>query len=181
MTNKTMATLDTLLAQVCEMNSLTEPLPGVSKVEVRAALRSIGLEAPDWLSEIYQWHNGIWEINALVAFLPLAEAVSTYESYRALKEDIGDLGWQPSWFPLIDMNGDVQLCVDVVTGEMHAVDIEFGRVTRLTSHFENLVAAIAELFKQEAYSFDEAAGNIEPDAAIWSGLKRKYGIADPGW
>lgn len=178
MTNKTMATLGTLLAQVCEMNSLTEPLPGVSKAEVRAALRSIGLEAPGWLAEIYQWHNGIWEINALVAFLPLADAVSTYENYRALKKDIHDLGWQSSWFPLIDLNGHVQLCVDLVTGAMQAVDLEADRYTKVARHFENLLAAVAELFQSGAYSFDEAAGDIEPDAAIWADLKRKYGIED---
>ncbi|WP_266158246.1 SMI1/KNR4 family protein [Dyella silvatica] len=174
---ETLETLRHLFDEVLAVNSEPEALPGLSRQAIEQVFADLKLTPPEILVCLYEWHNGIEYLDAFMSFLPLERAVSIYRGYQALTDRIGRWGWKSSQFPILDENGDIQLCIDCSSGELVSVCLENDDKTRqVAAHYEPYVEAMAELFRQKAYVFDEAGGCIHADAIAWRGIAQAYGI-----
>lgn len=67
--------------------------PGLSRQEIDQVLSTLGVNIPDQLYHLYQWHNGI-DINAEAQFLfgeydftPLHEAIADYQAIQQYYND----------------------------------------------------------------------------------------------
>lgn len=144
-------------------------------------LTQVGLQAPDPLIQLYEWHNGIFHLNAFLHFLPLEEALSIYRMFMEITDRSGNFGWQPGLLPIMDINGDINLCFDLLTGQLVTIDLEDDKVTTLAPHYEPYVRALKDVFDRMAYIYDDNSGSIEIDSAYWSELARAYGFRKSWW
>ncbi len=174
----TIETLGWLFEQVRQVNTEPMPQPGLARDEIVSAFREIDIAAPEPLITLYAWHNGIYHLNAFLHFPSLTDALSTYRNYKEFKDEYADFKWMPTWFPVLDMNGDVQLCVDVHSGELIAIDMECDTIHIVAGNYGQYVRAVEELFRSGAYTFNEVAGVIEAVPSVWRAIAEKNGIRD---
>ncbi len=80
---------------------------------------------------------------------------------------------------MFDLNGDIQICIDLATREVVSVDIEDDSTFDIASTYESLIAAIAEVFQVEAFFFDEQSGSVRFDSEQWGRIAARHGVSPP--
>lgn len=98
--------------------------PGLSKTEILDVFNSINLQPPSEIVELYQWHNGIGELDCFLSFMNLSDAAIWYQDFMRKKTEHPQWKWNNNYFPILNMNGDVQLCLDFKTFSVITIDIE---------------------------------------------------------
>lgn len=173
-------TLRSLFAEVQRLNPEPMPQPGLPRPEISRLLGSVGLPAPEPLVALYEWHNGILHLNAFLHYLPLEEAIALHHACRKASRNSPRLGWKPTWLPILDVNGDVQLCIDLSGGSLHSIDLIDEKSELVADHFISYVNGVAELFNLKAFHYDPESGAIVPDDAAWHEISRKHRFS-PKW
>jgi hypothetical protein len=69
-----------------------------------------------------------------------------------MSADDFDFPWRNTWFPLLDRNGDVLVCLDLNNLSLTTVDIECDRTKVIANCYEEYLDALVEIFEKEAYS-----------------------------
>jgi len=155
-----------------------EPLEtsGLSNSEIARKLQEIGLEPVPDLVKLYEWRNGISSLNAFLSLLDLDSAIRAYKFNRSTKLRHANFKWEESWFTVLDMNGDIQICVDLNTKSVFSVDVECDITYCIASHYSRYLNALIEIFRSKRYSFDAGEGCIDIDHDYWKEIQAEYSI-----
>ena len=97
--------------------------PGLSKTEILDIFKAINLQPPLEIVELYQWHDGIGELDCFLNFTNLSDAAIWYEDFMRKKTEDPQWKWNNNCFPVLNMNGDVQLCLYFKTFSVITIDI----------------------------------------------------------
>ena len=165
-----------ILDEIQKVNAEPKVQPGASEITVLEAFEQIGITPPAYLVELYKWHNGIWNINAFLSMNSLGEATELHSLLCEMVERWEDFGWIPSWFPVLNLNGDVHYCIDVESGLLSAVDPEGGTVEILASNVGSFVNALVDVFASKSFSFKPYSGTVEIEGSAWGAIAAKHGI-----
>ncbi len=168
--------IQTIFTHIQSFNEEPMPKPGISESEIAGYFDSIGLAPTANLVQLYGWHNGIDNLDAFLSFLSVIDAIESYKGNKSLKKDIPDFEWKESWFTVLDMNGDVQICLDLETNELYSVDVECDLVQKIADNYDAYLDAILSLFQSGKYGFDEEACCIEVESDVWNKLREDYNI-----
>lgn len=124
--------------------------PGLSKTKIRDAFKTINLLPPIKIVELYQWHNGIGELDCFLRFMNLDDALMWYRLFRDCYQENNNYyyGWQENWFPLLNMNGDVQLCLNFDTLSVISIDRECDTVEKIANHYNDYLDALLICLQQ---------------------------------
>ena len=106
----------------------------------------------------------------------LDEALEIYKALNEMSEMWEDFGWKPSWFPLLNMNGDVHYCIDLENGSLSAIDPEGGTVEMLVSDIENLINALFEVFATKSFRYEPFSGTVNIEKSVWRKIAQKHGV-----
>jgi hypothetical protein len=168
-----------IYSRIREENDEPQAQPATSSFVVELAFAGISLPVHPLLAQLYTWHNGIFHLNAFLHFLPLREAVKNYQSNSESRR----LGWlpgiSPNWFPILDLNGDVQFCLDVMSGEIWCVDIEDGSTRKLARHYDCCIAALVAAFDRGFAQYNPESGAFEVGPEYWEALCAEFGLEQP--
>ena len=172
--------LEDLLADVKRINPHVRETPGLAQSEILEGLSEFDHLPTKELVSLYEWRNGIDELNAFTRVLSLGDAIGVYRLYRQLAEGLGSrFGWQEQWFPVVDINGDVQLCLDCKTLGLALVDMEGGVEELICDSYLDYVAALRDGFSHGLFIWNELHGCVETKDHEWQLVLGAYGIKDP--
>lgn len=150
--------------------------PGISRSEILETFQAIGLTPSEDLMEIYEWKNGIIYLNAFLSFLPLNNAIDIYKNYQLLREANPNFTWKNIRVPVLDMNGDVQVCLDIETNELYSIDVECDFVQKIADNYSSYISAIYSILNSGQFSFNEGEGCITVEPDTWEKLLDEYKI-----
>ena len=161
-----------------EANREPREHPGLDRAEIEGRFRSVGLKPHPFLVDLYHWRNGIDYVNAFLYFLTLEDA---FQHYEAMLE-ASHRDWKPSWFPFLDLNGDVWFCLDVESGELIELEFEGGREEILASDYRNYIAAVAEMFRGGHMQFNEDGGCFDVESSErWEQVAARHRVTSAWW
>ncbi|MEM7594544.1 MAG: SMI1/KNR4 family protein [Cyanobacteria bacterium P01_A01_bin.83] len=154
---------------------------GLSETEILDAFKNINLLPPPEIIELYQWHNGIGELDCFLRFMNLDDAIMWYELFRDCYRENNNYyyGGQENWFPMLNMNGDVQLCLDFKTLSVISIDIECDIVEEIANHYTNYLDALLYVFNKESFEYDDDSGCIKFNEEVWEYARNLYQIKHP--
>jgi hypothetical protein len=167
--------IETLFARVRAENDEPSEQPGLNRQLIQSEFTGLGLSPPAELVQLYEWRNGIYHLNAFLHFLSLSDAVDAYRRLDKFKRVHEDVPWEFGWFPVLDMNGDIQVCVDLASGALFCVDQEDGRSWPLAPSYQNCLDALTEGFSAGAFEFNSDAGAFKA-SALWGAIALKHQI-----
>ena len=108
-----------LIRKISEINSETTIGPGASEIDVHSVFEKYGLKVPKEILEYYKWANGVDSLSAFTHFI--GGYLWVENETKGCEEPFT---FKKSIFPFVDINGDVQFCVDLETNELYLVDME---------------------------------------------------------
>ena len=79
-----------------------------------------------------------------------------------------------NWFPVFDINADVQICLDLCSGELIAIDVEGGNVACVARHFSSYLDALTEVFQRDLFYYEAGCIYVEPVA--WKDISSRYAV-----
>jgi hypothetical protein len=173
---KVIRTLDRLIA----INDEPRPGPPRAAAAVDAAFEALGLQPPELLVQLYARHDGIGYLDAFLGFLDLDSACDLYETFHDEDEPAGILNWPRTWFPVLSLNGDVHVVVDLATGSMHAVDPEADTIRQIAAHWRHYLDALDELLASGGCRRDEEGGGLAFAPDLWGGIAERHGVRSIG-
>ncbi len=165
-----------IYARICAMNPEPDAIAGLPRAAIERQFREIDLVAPEFLIVLYEWHNGIYHLNAFLYFIPLEDAISTYRVLMEIHRDYPERPWRPEWFPVLSMNGDVDILFNVNTGALASMDIEEPRLVIISEHYSNYLNAIKEILDSNMCFYDEYCGSIGVAESSWKMVIAKHGV-----
>ena len=163
---------------VCETNDEPRERPGLSRRDILDSFAKIGVAPSEPILQLYEWHDGIDNLNAFLYFLPLEDVNRLYLSHKKFKEKSEEFKWHVGLVPLLTLNGDVDICVDFRSGEVVSIDPEGGTERSIAKHYENYLGALLEGFDADAFEFDETAGAFEVKEDRWRPIALRHGVED---
>jgi hypothetical protein len=83
------ALLESLLADLRRINPHVREKPGLAQSEILESLSEFDCLPTKELVSLYEWRNGIDELNAFTRVLSLADALGMHRMYRHLAEGLG--------------------------------------------------------------------------------------------
>ncbi len=169
-----------IYSKIREVNDMLQEREGVSYEQVSSLLQAVGLHVDPLLLRMYEFRNGIDNLSAFLNFLSAEEAVQRYKDFANFKAEFSDFEWSEGVLPILDINGDVQVCVDLASGKLVTVDIECDSNRVIAPHYSAYVDALYEVFAAGHFKYDPASGSIELDDTLWRDVANRYGIIDIG-
>jgi hypothetical protein len=168
--------LEFIYSRIRAVNSEPREFPGMDRTEVQKRFLSADLVPHPFLVDLYAWRNGIDNVNAFLYFLPLDEAFKRYDAMlRMTHRD-----WKPTWFPFLDLNGNVWFCIDVETGEFVEIDIEGDREEILATDYRKFISAVTEMFREDRMVFDSGCFEVADDE-VWEETAVRHGVTSAWW
>jgi hypothetical protein len=79
---------------------------------------------------------------------------------------------EPGWFPILDLNGDLQICVDLESGAVFGLDTVSVTSWRIATKYVDCVDAILEALSTGAIAFSNSSGAFETTPA-WRAVAAK--------
>jgi hypothetical protein len=171
--------LPMLLKKVLALNDEPRLRPGLDREYAVEIFREAGLAPPELVLRCYALHDGILHLNGFLHFLPLRESVDLYRHYRRISAEGGLAGWREGLFPLLDLNGDVQICLDFRTHAVSVVDVEDDSVQPIAACVNDLIAAVVETFDQGACEEHAESGVLRFDSERWEVIAARHGVSPP--
>jgi hypothetical protein len=155
-----------------------EPLlnNGISEQLIKDQLSKYGLEGSDEIISLYSWRNGIYNINAFVSFLSLTDALSTYDIYKKIKDTNNHFPWNAGLFPIIDSNGDTQVCIDLNSKKLVAIDLECETFIDIAIDYEDYLDCIIKILETNMFRYCEIAGEITIPSNNWEHLSKEFSV-----
>lgn len=168
-----------LYSRVHEQNSEPQEQPPASVFAINLAFAGLGLKLPPALEKLYTWHNGIFHLNGFLHFMPLREAVKIRRTYSERELRGSEAQIRANWFPVFDLNGDIQYCIDVQNQELWTVDLEDGSVRKLADNYELYLDALLAAFARGFSLFYPLAGSFKIKPNEWMALCREFKLEEP--
>ncbi len=165
-----------IFEKIQAINSEPIPHPGLPTEKIDHLFVGLGLEPPKEMVALYKWHNGIDYLNAFLSMLSLEEAIEIYHGFMALKTEVPSFKWKREWFPILDMNGDIQVCVDLETLELYSIDAEDDSTIRISGNYNQYLDALLFIMQSTTYSYDPEAGCIDVSDQVWCEVSRKFQV-----
>ena len=155
--------------------------PGLSEKEILDAFKTIDLSPPPEIVELYQWHNGIGELDCFLRFMNLKDATTYYRLFKDCYQENDNYycGWKKNCFPLLDMNGDVQLCLDFQTLAVTTIDRECNIVNQIANHYTDYLDALLYVFNNGSFKYDDKSGCIYFQQEAWQYARNLHEIEHP--
>lgn len=150
--------------------------PGLTEAEITNKLQQINISPVAELVELYQWHNGINYLDAFLRFLSLEEAIEQYKIFQEINEEDLDFGWKTTMFPIIDINGDTQYCIDLEDYSVTVVDLECDLIKKASDRYDYYLDAIIYVFENQLFSYDSISGSIKIAENEWNEVAEKFKI-----
>lgn len=169
-----------LFAAVTAINDEPRCAPGADAAAIESAFAARGLRPTPELTALHAWHDGIGYLDAFLSLLPVEEARDIHARLDEFIEGAPDFGWRRTWWPLLDINGDGKVCIDLESGAVHFVSLESDKVIRIAVHYCDYLAALESLFAEAAYRFDEEGGSIEADPDGWERIAKAHDVIGLG-
>lgn len=166
--------LQFILTRIREVNLEPRVRDGLPRHEVLRAFEDLKLEPDALLVQMYEHCNGVDYLNGFLFFLSVDDAVSCYRRFEALKRERPSFEWRPTWFPVFDFNADVQVCLDLKSGELIVVDVEGGNVGCIARHYQSYIDALFEVFDRRKYVFE--GGCLQVDRDAWLEIADRYRV-----
>jgi len=163
-----------IYSKLREVNSEPREHPGLSHIDVLRTFESLQLKPQPLLVQLYEFHNGVDYLDAFLRFLSIEDAASYYRNFKGIKERWSNFEWRTSWFPVFDINADVQICLDLDSGELTVIDVEGSNVGCIARHFESYVDALLEIFEHGLFYYEAGCVHVQPDA--WQDVSSRYAI-----
>lgn len=168
--------IKTICASIRAVNKETRVRRGISKQKILSSFKSVGLTPPSEIVELYNWHNGIYSLNAFLGFSSLENALEWYRNNIQIKSNIPDFQWKKDWHTVLDQNADIQICLDLKTLELYSVDVECSATTKIAEHYSHYLDAMLFLFQSGQYAFNKEYRYFEVQDEVWKGIAEKYKI-----
>lgn len=168
--------LAAIYAMIRRVNDEPQERAPASEAHVRSVFDAAGIEAQSDLTRLYGIHNGVYHLDAFLHFLSAEDAIARYTGFQKFKDEWPDFGWQDTWLPVFDMNGDVQICVDLASGQLNTIDMEGDCIRCIAPHYVAFVDALYEIFSCGNYHYDPGVGSIAVDDAAWKGVASRFGV-----
>jgi hypothetical protein len=168
--------LQTIFAHICDVNAEPTSQPGLNAERIIETLQNLAVPPLHELLELYQWHNGIEHLDAFLHLLSLEGAATCYKNFEDLKAEMPDFPWYEGLFPILDMNGDVQICLNLKTFELFSIDVECDSLVKIADHYERYLEAILHIFESQMYRFNEEAGCIKVKETDWEQVQQQFEI-----
>lgn len=177
---RTMKELEPLLEQVKKLNPDVQEHDGLPRPEIEKAFSKISLKVPEELIALFEWRNGIDELNAFTSMLNLSSAIDCHKRYQKLTKELENFddafNWKPEWFPIIDINGEFQVCYDIKTGGLALVDMQCDLATAVCDSYRTYLQALNEGFEKRVFRWNDEHGLIEEDEQEWKAILSRYGL-----
>lgn len=177
-----MKELESLLERVKKLNPNVQEHGGLPAPEIEKAFAKIGLKAPEKLITLFEWRNGIDELNAFTCMFNLSAAIDCYKKYKELSKELKDFkhafNWKSEWFPIIDINGDYQVCLDTKTGGLALVDMECDMASPICDSYRIYLQALNEGFEKRVFRWNEEHGLIEGNDEDWKAILSRHGLPE---
>jgi len=158
--------------------------PGLSSVEILNAFKAIKLLPPSEIIELYQWHNGIGELDCYLNFMNLRDAIMWYLRFKSCyaENDNYYCGWNRDWFPLLNMNNDILLCLNFKTLSIARIIQTEDLCETVAWHYIQYLDALLYMFDNKLFEFDDFGDNfgcIEFDRQEWNKMLHLHQIKSP--
>jgi hypothetical protein len=168
--------IELIFASIIAANEEPKVEPGISEYEILKSFNSVGLTPTAELVSLYKWRNGIANLNGFLYFLPLSDALNVYREFKKLRGDVPAIKWKDDWFPVLEQNGDFQICLDLKTQELYSIDLEGDTTIKIAEHYSHYLDAMLFIFKSGQYTFDREGGCIEVIDEVWKRVLEKYNV-----
>jgi hypothetical protein len=147
--------LDSIFGTLEYVESLKAPIEESELVEL---LRNLPLRLPDYIIDLYRWHNGIDEFMPGFALLPLHEAISEYTDLVYIAKDVGNPDFYKStYFPVIQ-HQDTYYVVDCgsSTGNVYLMYLEDGdKGVKQYESLDQMFSVIVDAYISRAFYLEE--------------------------
>lgn len=160
-----------------------EPIakPGLSRDMIIQMFKDFDLLPLPLLVDLYEWHDGISYLNAFLHLLSLSESLDRCDIFNSISYETENnknkaRKQKIRLLPIFSMNGDVQICVDINSGSLTAIDLELGRFEKIAEHYENYLNALIEVFGNGQFVYEEISGSIDLNDIFWQEMRKKYKI-----
>lgn len=178
--SKPMELILKLFAQLKEINPGVREQSGLSRDQISEALSDLDIPLPEELIQLFEWRNGIEALNGFTGMLRLEDAIVFYRDCVALAAELegyeNGFSYKKEWFPVMDTNGDYQICLDVKSLGLALVDMECGVAESICSHYQVYLHALEEGFAENVFSWSVENGIIEEEKPKWKEILRKYDL-----
>jgi hypothetical protein len=151
-----------------------EVFAGLGRSQIETRLSEVGVERSPELCELYGLIGEIYNLGSGLNFLSLEVASRLYQLYRDLSSD--NFTWWPSLFPLLDMDGVLQVCVDLENSELYLIDVENGTARLICRDYQVLLDALLEAVESGIFSMEPISGSLVLEKSAWTIIKIKYGV-----
>ena len=146
----------------------------MSEEQIINAFDEISIDPPQYLVDLYSWHNGITHLNPFLHFYSIEELVETVKINEKYETKVTRFRWSIDWLPIVTLNGDVQILINIATKELAALDLEMDSFKLLAKQYEYFVEAIYSVFKQEKYYYLNDGSGIGFNKGVWDDLLSKH-------
>ena len=159
-----------------ELNDRSEAMPGIQPQEIIDSFSKVGIVPPPELIELYQWHNGIEDLESYTNMLSLDRAIEFYQGYKDFKKKYPEFGWQQGWFPITDTNGDFQYCIDLNSSSLIYLDMECDLIEKVCDHYEYYLDALVYGFQNNIFIYDDDSESLVAKDNAWAEIAARYNI-----
>ncbi|MFZ4558171.1 MAG: HEAT repeat domain-containing protein [Pseudanabaena sp.] len=147
--------LDDIFEMLGYVENLKAPIEESELVEL---LRNLPLQLPDYIIDLYRWHNGIDEFMPSFSLMPLCEAISEYTDLIYIAEDVGNPDfYKTTYFPII-RHQDTYFAVDcdLLTGGVYEIWVEGGdKPIKEYQNLEQMFCVIVDAYISRAFYLEE--------------------------
>lgn len=162
--------------RIREVNSEPKARDGIATDVVRRRFADHGLVVHPLLADIYGWHNGIYHLNAFLHLLSMDDALRLRSMFEQLFETRGDERWERTHLPVFDINGDVQILLDLDSDRLVGVDLEADDFWNVAPDYRKYLDAVFAVFERRAYTYSRVSGSIGFDQRVWSAVATEHGL-----
>ena len=167
--------LDYLLKRVLEVNDEPRVNGGISQSEIENQLNEIDIEPTEDLLELYQWRNGIDYLNAFLYFNSVQYLIEGYRNLEEFDFEVDGFNWDERWLPILNMNGAIDILVNIETRQVAAIDIECDRFEIIASDYNHYIDALVYVFQSNQFYYEDGSC-INFNDSVWQELYDKFKV-----
>ncbi|WP_133566516.1 SMI1/KNR4 family protein [Marinicella litoralis] len=173
--------INKVISYVLNLNNETQLGAETDIDSINAFFSNLNLTQPEVITQIYLQFNGIDNLNAFFHLNSLERINLIYRINLNLKQDFPNFPWEKSMVPILDINSDIQICIDFNDHSMWAIDLEGSTVTKIANHFDNYLDGLLFSFESQIIKYNQTYGCFEVDELSWQNMLIKFDLKLIGW